>query len=422
MPIGRPIARERSTACANIATRRSAWRSAPCLQSSTRRSILSPSDAVDEAIELIEALIFPEEMRFRTDHPLIEDAIHLEDVPYALGLDTATGVMPIEIVEEVVSAAPQAAMPVDLAAEAVIDEPQPQARAETEAIAVAPAAKPGLFAPVAAAGRSLAAILARRKAAAAAVAEARQAAVLPAAPQAASTPVEAALATPESEGAVVASLAAVQSEAADVATTGSSAIDAHVETSTANAAVIAQAVATQLTAVRQRLVDVIAARAQSGPAAAAFEPSAPEPGLVADNAPAPVDDSQELAADRVSEPSSPDLLARSIEIAPVLPPAVLQNLDEEPPAQCGSGVQMPAVEAEDAQPETDAAPVPATEDFDSERNALTAMTGNSEVVPEMALTNADTKVAAPADPEPTRRKRPRRKSRRKAAPRKRRTK
>ena len=71
---------------------------------------------------------------------------------------------------------------------------------------------------------------------------------------------------------------------------------------------------------------------------------------------------------------------------------------------------------------TDAAPVPATEDFDSERNALTAMTGNSEVVPEMALTNADTKVAAPADPEPTRRKRPRRKSRRKAAPRKRRTK
>ncbi len=126
------------------------------------------SDAVDEAIELIEALTFPEDQRFRPDHPLIEDAIHLEDVPYALGPETMAG--PIEIVEEAKSTVSQdvaeAGMPIDLAAEAVVDEPQPEASAVAEMAAEAPAAKPGLFAPVAAASRSLAAILARRKAAA----------------------------------------------------------------------------------------------------------------------------------------------------------------------------------------------------------------------------------------------------------------
>ncbi len=380
------------------------------------------SDAVDEAIELIEALTFPEEKRFRPDHPLIEDAIHLEDVPYALGLDTVTEAMPIEIIEEAASAAPRdvagAEMPADLAAEAVIDEPQQEASAVAEVAAVAPAAKPGLFAPVAAAGRSLAAILARRKAAAVA-AEAPQAVAPAAAAEADASSVDATLAAAES---------------ADI--------------------VAAHAVAGQLSAVRQRLVAVIAERAHSLPETDAFEPPLPEPVPVTEDAPQPAGPELEPAVDQETATPVTDLLARTIEIAPALPPPalppmVLPDLDEEPVVRSVSEAEMPAVEAEtavevaqvadsvspvpseaeDTTPEivaasADATEVPALaiEDVAYDLTASADVPESSDEAPATSATEAIAGALSVDEPEPARRKRPRRKSRRKATPRKRRTK
>ena len=405
------------------------------------------SDAVDEAIELIEALTFPEEKRFQPDHPLVEDAIHLEDAPYALGPETMAEVPPIEIVEEAVAAAPQdlagAGMPADLAAEAIIDEPQPQARPGTEVIAVAPAAKPSLFAPVAAAGRSLAAILARRKAAAVA-AVAPQAVAPAAAPEADASSVDATFAPSEYADIVAAQPDVLEPVTAGVPTAASTGIDAPIETSIIDATATAHAVAGQMAAVRQSLVDVIAERARTEPATSSFEPPALELALIAEDTPALAGIELEDAVEQVAATSGPDLLARTIEIAPALPPIVLPALDEEPVVQSMSKAEMPAIAAEtaidvaqvsdgilpvpsaaeDATPKIDMAvtevPVLAIEDVGPGVTASAIMRDSAEAAPAMVVADAVAGTSSPDEPEPTRRKRPRRTSRSNAAPRKRR--
>lgn len=408
------------------------------------------SDAVDEAIELIEALTFPEEKRFRPDHPLIEDATHLDDVPYALGPETMAEVRPIEIVEEAVSAAPQdltvAKMPVDLAAEAVIDEPQTEASAVAEVAAVAPAARPSLFAPVAAAGRSLAAILARRKAAAA---EAPQAMVPAAAAETEANSVDATPGPTESTDSLAAKPDTLEPVTAGVPAVTGTGIDAPIVASIADAVVTAHAVAGQLSAVRQRLVDVIAERAHSLPETVAFEPAQPETGPVTEDADLSAGPELEPAVDQETATPGSEFLARPIEIAPALPPIELPALDEQPTAQCMPESEIPAVEAEttvevaqiadsaspvpskaeDATPEIVAAsadaveaPSLAIEDVAPVLTAPVDVPESSEEASESSTTEAVAGALFPTDPEPTRRKRPRRKSRRQAAPRKRRTK
>ncbi len=184
-----------------------------------------------------------------------------------------------------------------------------------------------------------------------------------------------------------------------------------------------------MTAVRQRLVDVIAERAHSLPETDAIERPSLRPAPVAEEAHLLAGPGIETALNKETAALELGLLARTIEIAPAQPPVVLPALDDVSSVQSASDAGSPAIdaetpiEAEDAAqeiaalPEVTEAPALVIEDVAKELTVSAVTPDSAEEAPEVVAG-----VSAPTEPEPVRRKRPRRKSRRRAAPRKRRAK
>jgi hypothetical protein len=274
------------------------------------------ADAVDEAIELIEALTFADESQLDAPSTSSVAGEPPEERPLALGPETAAGPAPTEIERvaeipvELTETEAESDGPLDLAADAVVEE-STDAEGAYQAPVVArdgedaPGTRSAFLEPLVAAGRSIASVLARRKLAAARDALAR----------AAAEPAEA-----WAEGSI-----AEAPPAMDVVIEAAAPLEPN---SIANAAVAAAAEASVdvpkpvphgLTAVRQRLVDVIAERAGTPPdpsevpdasAMAASDPAEGTPAPTEDPAEASMPDEEAAASsDRIGPDVDPQSTA-----------------------------------------------------------------------------------------------------------------
>ncbi|MEZ5924136.1 MAG: hypothetical protein R3D57_07100 [Hyphomicrobiaceae bacterium] len=396
-----------------------------------------PIDAVDEAIELIDALTFPEAQRFEIAPELpVAPALDVEAVP--IELEASALEEPAEA-PDTADASASFETPLILDAEAIVEagsgpESEPEAArseaagetAETPADAAAAETRyPGLLGSLGAARRSLAGILAQRKTQIAL--KMRTTAPVEPVDEAPVATAEPAVMLPDvTEGVETAVVAAESSMPVR---------DAALEAS------------------RQRLVDLIAARAgrpaetgagdtepvaaeaQTSPAAATGEPtsmselSAAEDMAVPPNemASAPNDTDEGLPAESVIEPplrlTAP--ADESVSEVSEVPTGVHAN----DPAEASPTVATEphtAVVGEDRgslaggdDTSVSAPPAEATGEAETSGNAIedAAESTAGGVVSEVA-----TEPEAPEEPTPARRKRRRRASRRKSTPRKRRAK
>jgi hypothetical protein len=365
--------------------------------------------AVEEAIELIEALTFPEERRFEVGPPPMVARDVPDEAPLVLGPETAAELAPVEIeelaegpVESTASVVPTET-PVELSVESVVEGPAAEATpdaAKTTADSVEanePAAKPSLLDPIAAAGRSLAAILARRKLAAART---------PAAPAPESVAAE--TGEPASTQAdVVVETEPLVEAAFDVAAAMDEPADAAREPDPEVAASVPDAASATpgLKGARQRLLEVIAERLR-------VLPERPMSALV----PARVVEIDALSD--VSEAREPgdDVPHGTTSSEPFETAAAAPDLIE-PFASAEPGLD---------QISTDVAPVPAPESLSSAPVAAVDAPGGvsaptADALSEPTAAKAGPEDSTPAATGPASRKRPRRTSRHKAIRKRRRT-
>lgn len=276
-----------------------------------------PANAVDEAIDLIEGLTFPEEIRFAAEPPAPAAEIE-EEAPLELSpepVEEAPIELPADAVEQddaeagaAISEAPPAAAleePVTPVATAVIEAPDTDtpvsidepvaamASFEESALELAcpadvPAAKPGLFAPLASARRSLFGFLARRRT------------------------------TAETPGVIESEVAAGLDDEPE-----SAQVEQAIEAIAADVAAVAVEDPVAETAIRQRLVDLIARRAAAAGDAASVSKAldtsvpateTPEPAMTAEPPSATAAETPEPVAEEVA------LKVDSPEPAPDSPP------------------------------------------------------------------------------------------------------